>query len=195
MKKTDDLIGSLKTVVQGNTQHYQSDFDYDTETLREAAKKAEPEDRTFYWMSRPSGTWCLAERDVLLRDSEAYGIWTHYGDHPDGILTLRVEVTDIDKRSGNIRGTIQPFHYARQVKRIREAALPIHHATGVYRDGTAFSVPGGKFNLNELLEHGGIKEKRYEPENADELSNLIRKEHQLQDKEGLRTRKKKSVER
>ena len=40
--------------------------------LREAARSDQPEDKLLLWLSRPSGTFCFRERDVLLKDTQAY---------------------------------------------------------------------------------------------------------------------------
>ena len=73
-----DILHTLQAVLLENTTSYQSDFEFDVTTLLEAAKEPKIEDRTYYWLSRPCGTWCLKERDVFLKGSAAYNIWTHY---------------------------------------------------------------------------------------------------------------------
>mgnify|MGYP006922429098 CR=1 FL=1 len=52
--------------MQTHTQHFQSDFDIDRETLKQAAKSPNPEDKKQLWLCRPAGTWCLRERDTFL---------------------------------------------------------------------------------------------------------------------------------
>ena len=71
-------------VTEKNTKHYRSDFLYDSRKLQEAAQAAAPEERCFFWMSRPSGTWCVLEREAFIRGSSAHNIWTHYADEPEG---------------------------------------------------------------------------------------------------------------
>ena len=61
-----DILHTLQAVLLENTTSYQSDFEFDVTTLLEAAKEPKTEDRTYYWLSRPCGTWCLKERDVFL---------------------------------------------------------------------------------------------------------------------------------
>ena len=71
--KTTDLIEMLRTIMEFHTTHYQSDFDIDVEILTKAAQKAEStslEDRTFLWMVRTTGTWCLLEKNVYIKDSQ-----------------------------------------------------------------------------------------------------------------------------
>lgn len=181
MEKTNDVLAYLEAILRRNTAHYQSGFDYDRQMLRGAANKAKESERTFYWMSRDCGTWCFQERDVFLRDSEPNITWLSYED-VSGILTFRVLITGLDESGEKLTGIIQPFPYAEQVQRVKRAALPIHRITGVYGDGTPFVTQGRKYDPTEMHEHKGIREKRYEPENEQELSNLILWEHREQDK-------------
>ena len=102
-----DILHTLQAVLLENTTSYQSDFEFDVTTLLEAAKEPKIEDRTYYWLSRPCGTWCLKERDVFLKGSAAYNIWTHYESEHDGFRAFRVvieEKNDWRKRPANQNG-------------------------------------------------------------------------------------------
>ena len=66
-----DVIAALEAIMHQNTAYYQSDFAYDIKMLREAARSDQPEDKLLLWLSRPSGTFCFRERDVLLKDTQA----------------------------------------------------------------------------------------------------------------------------
>ena len=190
MERTNDVLAYLGAIVQKNTAHYQSDFEYDKEKLREAATKPDISDRMFYWMSRNSGTWCFTERDVFMRDSHQNTTWTYY-EGEKNILTFRVLITGLDESGEKLTGEIQPFNYAEQVQRVKRSALPIRQATGVYEDGTPFVAPQGKFNTAEMYQHKGIKEMRYEPENEQELAEVISWEHRAQDQPPKRPRNRK----
>lgn len=185
MEKATDILAYLGVVLAENTQQYQSDFEYDKKMLREAALKPKAEDRTFYWMSRPGGTWCFKERDVFIRDTEPNITWRYYESESNNIRAFRVLVSGIDE-NGKLIGDIQPFHYLSQVQRVNRSALPLHQVTGFYEDGTPFVAPKGNFNLSELHEHGGIHEKHYEPENELELANTIAWEHRAQERPAIR---------
>lgn len=189
MERTADVLAYLGAIVRENTAHYQSDFEYDKKMLREAASKPDAADRTFYWMSRDCGTWCFRERDVFMRDSEQNVTWQYY-EGESGILAFRVLITGIEGEK--LAGEIQPFDYAEQVQRVKRSALPIHHVTGVYEDGTPFTAPHGNYDAAEMLLHKGIREKRYEPESELELSNLITWEHRFQDSPITQPRRRKA---
>ena len=75
-----DVIAALETIMHQNTAYYQSDFAYDIKMLRESARSDQPEDKLLLWLSRPSGTFCFRERDVLLKDTQAYNTWKFCGE-------------------------------------------------------------------------------------------------------------------
>ena len=54
-----DVIAALETIMHQNTAYYQSDFAFDINLLREAARSDQPEDKLLLWLSRPSGTFCF----------------------------------------------------------------------------------------------------------------------------------------
>ena len=91
-----DLLDSLERIMKKNTLSYQGDFTYDRKDLEDAAAGADAlpfRERTYLWMSRRCGTWCLKERRVYLMETAAYNIWTYYGDgRIERILAYAVEV-------------------------------------------------------------------------------------------------------
>ena len=95
-----DVIAALEAIMHQNTAYYQSDFVYDIKMLREAARSDQPEDKLLLWLSRPSGTFCFRERDVLLKDTQAYNTWKFCGEQThDRILAYAVELTQIRRIS------------------------------------------------------------------------------------------------
>lgn len=177
-----DILRTLQAVLLENTTSFQSDFEFDVTTLLEAAKGQKIEDRTYYWLSRPCGTWCLKENEVFLKGSAAYNIWTHYESEHSGFRAFRVVV---EEKSGNaLLGQVIPFDYGESVKRIKRAALPIMYITGEYGDGTAFSMSYADYDSDERLhaaiQHGGVKICQVFPESREELKLRIAQEHRLQ---------------
>jgi len=75
-----DVIAALEAIMHQNTAYYQSDFAYDIKMLWEATRSNQPEDKLLLWLSRPSGTFCFRERDVLLKDTQAYNTWKFCGE-------------------------------------------------------------------------------------------------------------------
>lgn len=60
-----DIVASLDQIMKQNTGFYQTDLEYDKKVIADALASSQKEDKTFLWLSRPSGTYCLRERDVF----------------------------------------------------------------------------------------------------------------------------------
>ena len=161
MKKEISLIAFLDEVVSRNTQHYKKDFELDAQKLRDALNSPYMDERVFYFMSRPNGTWCVLERDAFLRDSDGYKIWTHYADMPDGIEAYRVTI------SGR-RGT---------------APIPFEDVELTFYSGEKFRMPMEQYRKQReeiFFEYGAIQNFRCCPQNEAELYRIISMEHRLQ---------------
>ena len=181
MENTIDLIPFLARVMEENTKAYRSDFSYDVETLAKSVQEPNMEDRMFYWMSRPTGTWCVKEREVFLRGTVAHTIWTYYADQPEGIKAYRVTVTG--RENGRIVGRVVPLNYREQVRRVQSHALPAATMTIQYESGRAVTVPYRESpqQIAAILPgHGGIRRIRCAPENEAELARIIMEEHRWQ---------------
>ena len=111
-----DILNFLEKIVQRNTLAYKEDFDVDKEILWNSAQESSLEHRSFLWMSRPCGTWCVPERETYLQDSRAYKTWTFYADQPNGIKAYRVVVDGV--RDGKLAGKVIHLDYAKQVQRV-----------------------------------------------------------------------------
>lgn len=133
-----DVLAFLAQVVEENTTGYRSDFQYDVRMLTQAAQEKDMRDRVFYWMSRPSGTWCVKEREVFLQGSGAHSIWTYYADQPEGIRAYRVTITGMEGRK--VMGQVIPLDYKTQVRRVQEQAIPATALTLQYESGHIVTV-------------------------------------------------------
>ena len=185
-----DILGFLEKVVHKNTLAYAEDFNMDKITLQLSADESDVEHRSFLWMSRPHGTWCVPEREVFLRDSGAYHTWTFYTDQPKGILVYRVVVDRFC--NGKLAGKVIPLDYAKQVQRVVKSALPI--AKVQYRDKDEYFCESSydTFRYDVMQWETGIHDIRYVPENEAELQRLLSLEHQME-KQDKRPRRTKSV--
>ena len=181
MEKQTDILAFLGQVVQENTEHYRADFVYDAATLTKAIWETGMENRIFYWMSRPAGTWCVKEREVFLRGTSAHSIWTHYADAPERIRAYRVTVTG--QKDGHIMGQIVPLDYPAQVRRVQANALPTARIIVQYEDGHTAAMPFPEHTRSIptiLPDHGGISRVHYEPDSEAELARAIMEEHRWQ---------------
>lgn len=177
-----DIIARLYDVVQKNMTAYQGDFDIDVEILKEAAQKPDAEDRCFFWMCRPHGTWCVKEREAFLEGTNAHSIWTYYDRDNERFKAFRIVVTGME--NGRVMGELYPFDFTKQVQRIKAAALPVDIVTGEYANGKTFALPFSRFKSVEegakRYAAGGIKTIRYIPEDEMELQARIQRERQIE---------------
>ena len=174
----ENILAFLAEIVQKNTRAYPEDFDLDAKKLWDSAQDPNMENRAFYWMSRPHGTWCVREREVFLDDTNANCIWTHYAAYPDGILAYRIVVEGI--RDGKLAGKVIPIDYAKQVRRVMRSVLPV--ATIQYRDKNEhFCEDSYSAFMNSTLPfEDGIHDIRYVPESEAELQRIIALEHRME---------------
>ena len=129
-----DVIAALEAIMRQNTAYYQSDFAYDIKMLREAARSDQPEDKLLLWLSRPSGTFCFRERDVLLKDTQAHNTWKFCGEQThDRILAYAVELTGA--ANGTVQGNLYELDYQQHFQHIRDAALPVGANRLIYESG------------------------------------------------------------
>ena len=185
-----DILSYLAEVVKQNTRAYAADFDYDAKRLWDSAQETDMEHRSFLWMSRPCGTWCVPERETYLQDSRAYKTWTFYADQPNGIKAYRVVVDGV--RDGKLAGKVIHLDYAKQVQRVVKSALPI--AKVQYRDKDEYFYESNHetFIHRVLRLEENTHDIRYVPECEAELQRLLSLEHQME-KQDKRPRRTKSV--
>lgn len=180
--KTTDLIEVLRTVMESHTTHYQSDFDIDAKTLTEAARKAGNtplEDRTFLWMARTTGTWCLLEKNVYMKDSRENHTWNFYATEPKGeILAYRVEITGM--KNGSITGTVLGLNYQKHSQYIQDVAVPSSQTKYIFENGER--IQPNRENINTLNIPvgddpvlGKLKTFHPVPDDPDRLAELLRK--------------------
>ncbi len=117
-----DILKSLKAIMQTHTEHFQSDFDIDIKTLKQAAKSPNPEDKKYLWICRPAGTWCLRERDTFIKGSREHNTFCFYAEQTrDKILAYAVELTGIEK--GRVTGNLYELDYQKQYEHVKDASI------------------------------------------------------------------------
>ena len=138
-----DVIAALEAIMHQNTAYYQSDFAFDIKMLREAARSDQPEDKLLLWLSRPSGTFCFRERDVLLKDTQAYNTWKFCGEQThDRILAYAVELTGA--ANGTVQGNLYELDYQQHFRHVIDAALPVSVNRLFYEHGSR-DIPAEQF--------------------------------------------------
>lgn len=170
-----DVIAALEAIMHQNTAYYQSDFAYDIKMLREAARSDQPEDKLLLWLSRPSGTFCFRERDVLLKDTQAYNTWKFCGEQThDRILAYAVELTGA--ANGTVQGNLYELDYQQHFQHIRDAALPVGANRLIYESGMREIGPKEHFNSRSDKYFGEFVRYEMQPRDPELLQAAIRQE-------------------
>lgn len=172
-----DVIASLEAVMRQNTRHYQSDFEYDKATIQKAAGSRDPEEKNLLWMSRDAGTWCFQERDLLIRDSEAFLVWSNYEASSENIIAFQVEVSGA--RDGKVMGSLYEMDYRGHLEHLKRAALPAATVQITFEDGSQrrFDYEDYHARRNAIsLKYGDVIGYRLEPENPGALETAMRRE-------------------
>lgn len=174
-----DVLDALSKIVELHTRHYKEDFDLDKELIPKLALSPNPEDKHLLWMSRPSGTYVLRERDTYLDGTFEHNTWKYYHEQSnDSILAYAISLTGI--QNGSVTGSIYPLDYASHVERVKQLALPLSSVTVTFEDGFAVTLPfeSNRRRVNELMpKHGVPRSMLYTPESEAELSAILRREH------------------
>jgi hypothetical protein len=171
-----DIIDALAGVMERNTKHYQSDFEYDKEMFIAAAESAEPGDKNMLWLSRESGTHCVSERSAFIAGSEAHTTWTYYQGAPN-IAAFAVEITGT--ADGKPVGTLYELDYSRHAEHVKRAALPLTDVTLTFADGNERRFPYEKIKGNwssTQNQYGRITACVYEVADESALQSLLKQE-------------------
>jgi len=191
-----DIIAALGAVVELNTEHYKSDFRYDIERFKEAAKHPDGDNNRLLWFSRHSGTHCLQEREVYIRDTSAFNTWNAYGKllgspdfyRPvvvdDRILAYAVNITGVE--NGRIKGDIYEIDYRDHIRQLDKTALPLHTVTAKYADGTVLTMPYKEHDEKHMRlyhQHGQLQTLTHHPEDENALRDVLKTARDKREKE------------
>lgn len=178
-----DIIASLGAVMEINTEHYKSDFQYDKEMFIKAAKQPDAENTRLLWLSRSSGTECFYERDVYLAESYAHHSWLYHTEGRDGILPYAVEITGME--GGKVMGNLYELDAYQHSSHLKRDTLPAAFVTLKFEDGTGgcYSYEDYDNRKYSLIDrHGKILDKHLEPENEAELQARLHAAHREREK-------------
>jgi len=136
-----DILKSLNAVMRTKTKHYKSDFKYDVKTFKEAVKSQKPEDKNYIWISRESGTHCLRERDVFLKNSSQNNTLCFFAEQSrENILAYAVEVGGMEQ--GKLKGNIYELNYSEYYHHVKDNALSIENTKLIYEYGEKIQEQG-----------------------------------------------------
>ena len=171
-----DVIASLEAIMKQNTAFYQSDFDIDRRILQEAADRSGDTDRRLLWFSRPSGTCCVRERDVFLKDTRQHNTWRFYGEQTrDTVLAYLVELTGTER--GKIKGNLYELDYPQHFREVAEKSIPADNYTLIYEHGERDIPAGQYFDGNPDPQLGKFERFEAQPNDPEALKDLLREQH------------------
>lgn len=160
MKKIEnvDIVPCLKKILRANTMLNFSDF-FSNENLMYstlARKKKYPQ--LFVWMLRKSGSECVEQEQLYLRNSQSFGQIKHYIHAKETILALIVEVTSMN--DGNLYGNLFPVNYLSYVDYVDAHAVEMApERIWIYEKGIIRSErrPASlEVNLGVLFRENGV---------------------------------------
>ena len=158
-----DILKAMQTIVDGHVKYYQSDFEHDIVTLKEAAVKAERTDRIFIWLCRPCGTWLLREKDVFIQGTHENSVFTYYAEQTrDSILAFVVEVVGAD--GDTVKGNIYALDYRKHYQHVCRAAVSAGSVTITYEHGQRTIPPTQHFGAYPDYELGAFVSYKFVPE-------------------------------
>jgi sporulation protein YlmC with PRC-barrel domain len=171
-----DIIAALAGVVERNTKHYQTDFEYDRDMFIAAAQSADPGDKTLLWLSRESGTQCVQEREAFISGSEGHVSWTYYRGSRN-IAAFAAEIAGME--NGKPVGTLYELDFDRHAEHVKRAALLIAGVTLTFEDGSVKRFPYEKIKGNWARiqnQYGRLADCRYEVADEGALKALLQQE-------------------
>jgi hypothetical protein len=161
-----DVAATLGAVMEVNTEHYKSDFAYDLQMFREAARNPDGERNRLLWLSRQSGTECFVEREAYLVESYAHTSWLYHAtNHSETPLAYAVHITGIE--DGRVKGDIIELDYRAQANAVKREAVHVATVTAAYADGAELHLPYHEWDGQRdrlYHEHGELLTLRREPE-------------------------------
>ena len=185
-----DVIAFLEDKMKSNTEHYQSDFELDKETIERCALSERKEDKCLLWMSRRNGTQCNKEHDVFVKDSAAHTTWMYFGNQEYDENSVGAYLVEIfGKFDGVIVGNVYELNFADLIKDIKDLSVEPLEYMKTFKDGFVVNVPFERSSsvfYHDLVEkHGAIVDSLAIPLNNSTLNFVLLKQHEKREKLGL----------
>lgn len=170
-----DILKVMKGIVDSHVKYYQSDFDIDTELIKEAALKKERTDRIFVWLCRESGTWLLKEKNVFINGTRENNTFRFYAEQTsDNILAFVVEVVGID--GDTITGNLYALDYKLYYEHVKKAAVQAGNIIITYERGQRTIPPSQHFGAYPDYELGAFVSYLFVPESQEQLKMVLHDE-------------------
>lgn len=179
-----NVIETLRKIMLHNTEHYQSDFEYDIARLQKAAEDSRGS-RNFLWLSRGFGTWCFEERDVYIRNTHAFNTWDYNKFSNENVKAFAVEIEALQDKA--VIGHVFELDYKAHIEDVRKSCfnaqsivVASRHPDGNGRCIRSFNVDEYNNNWYSIGQrYGEIETLRYEVDDEQRLQDVLCKARQI----------------
>lgn len=165
-----NILEALENIMRLHTIHYQSDFVYDTEAMKEKVKDPEKE-QSFLWISRTSGTNMFSERNIFIQETSSNSAFQTWFSKRNTPLLYLCELKD--SNNGDMKGDLTKLNYADVLAFTQKNAVKPTHVSVLCGDSkTALVFPYQEFKQNQDMiakEHGSFSHIKYEVEKETSL--------------------------
>ena len=162
-----DIISTLRKIVDDNNLYYQSDFEYDADTLRTAY-----EGEHYLWLSRNAGTWLMHEHDAHIRNTYAYNTWQYYTDTKYyGVRAFAIEI--LKNEDEWPIGNIYELNYRKHVEEVRQNSFNAKTVEVVFKPTHLYPENTREFDVVEYNDNWRAIQDRYgQAENVKHILNV-----------------------
>ena len=179
-----DVIDTLRKIMQHNTEHYQSDFEYDIARLQRASEDSRGS-RCFLWLTRGCGTWCFEERDVYIRNTHAFNTWDYYNHSSENVKAFAVEIEALQDKA--VIGHVFELDYGAHIEDVRKNCFNAQSVEAVFKHPDNSNGYVRRFAINEYnnnwysigQRYGEIETLRYQVGDERRLQDVLCKARQI----------------
>lgn len=172
-----DIFEFMGGVVKKHTRYHQSDFLIDKEMMIRATYSQEQQEKTFIWLCRTSGTWCLLERNVFLKDTSENKIFNFYAEQTDDLILAFV--IEIKSKCGSpVTGDIYVLDHKKHYQHVKETSINAETVLLKYEHGERIQRADIPIDIYPDMGYGELKSIQYQPHSQKELSGLLSRERQ-----------------
>lgn len=179
-----NLIEALRKIMLHNTEHYQSDFEYDIKSLQKAAEDSKGS-RYFLWLSRGFGTWCFEERDVYIRNTQAFNTWNYYNHSNENVKAFAVEIENCKDKT--VIGHVFELDYRAHSEDVQKNCFNAQSVEVIFKHPDSSNGYIQKFDIDEYnnnwysigQRYGEIKTLHYQVSDERRLQDVLCKARQV----------------
>ena len=173
-----NVVEALRKIMQHNTEHYQSDFEYDIARLQKAVEDSRGS-RHFLWLSRGFGTWCFEERDVYIRNTHAFNTWDYYNHSSENVKAFAVEIEALQDKA--VVGHVFELDYKTHIEDVRKNCFNAQSVEAVFKHPDSNNGYIRRFNIDEYntnwysigQRYGEIETLRYQIGDEQRLQDVL----------------------